>query len=113
MMSFFDFLLDAWLVFLVSAILGILSGIYASTSLHVKARICFCSFFMAAFVFTTPLVDKYFEYLDYKDHYQICHSEEGKKNGYIFSENKCWKQTKTYVSVDYDTKTKEDLEIGK
>lgn len=113
MMGFFDFLLQSWYVFFAAAMFGLFVGLYASSGLSAKAKFCFCAVFILAFSLSSPLLAKYFEYTDYKENYQVCHSEEGKKNGYVFSENKCWKQSKDYVSLDSSVKTKEDLKIGK
>lgn len=49
------------------------------------------------------------DYHDYKKHYQTCEKPVAKRAGYIFSENRCWKPTNTYVKVNETTKTKQEL----
>lgn len=112
MITFWQYLLDTpeTLVFCILAgfIFGLVSQINEGYT-RAAERLGHVLVTILLWIFITYPAISWMDYSKYKKHYITCERLVSKQAGYIFSGNRCWKPTTTYVMVDEKTKTKQEL----
>lgn len=109
MLSFFEFLCNNLYYIVAFSAMGSIMAIFNSLGESWNTKLFSLIFCVGLYGFGLGTLVSHTDYLDYKRHWLTCEKYEAKKAGYIFANDKCWKPVKSYVKVDEQVKTKEEL----
>ena len=111
MMTFWQYQCDNPAMLIACVVFGAIFGVMTSffEGYNFKERMGHIAVAILIWLFITYPLLSWMDYSDYKKHYQTCEKPVAKRAGYIFADNRCWKPTNTYVKVNQETKTKQEL----
>lgn len=111
MMGFFEFLANNSIVIVLFLVGGMIVGLLHGVGEPWKEKMAGAAVGAVIWgLILAPLLVR-MDYSDYKRHYATCQKYEAKQAGYIMSGERCYKPVNknTYIKVNTDTKTKQEL----